>query len=80
MIRISQKRTKRRSLERTVYNATSSTYIASEDGRVVKASDSKSDGATRAGSNPVPRETFDYFLRIFHFISPQSVFSFRSKL
>jgi hypothetical protein len=30
------------------------------DGRVVKASDSKSDGVTRTGSNPVRREFFTF--------------------
>ena len=31
------------------------------DGRVVKASDSKSDGVTRTGSNPVRSEFFSKF-------------------
>ena len=43
---------------------TSSTHTASEDGRVVKASDSKSDGVTRAGSNPVPRDLFAVLVQI----------------
>jgi hypothetical protein len=34
------------------------------DGRVVKASDSKSDGVTRTGSNPVRSEFF--FLSLFY--------------
>jgi hypothetical protein len=34
------------------------------DGRVVKASDSKSDGVTRTGSNPVRREFF--FLTLYY--------------
>jgi hypothetical protein len=32
------------------------------DGRVVKASDSKSDGVTRTGSNPVRSEFMYFFL------------------
>ena len=35
------------------------------DGRVVKASDSKSDGVTRTGSNPVRSEFFLIFNPVF---------------
>ena len=52
-------------LEQSVTNTSIANRLAvnkSCDGRVVKASDSKSDGVTRTGSNPVRSEFF--FLKI----------------
>ena len=42
------------------FKRTEDENLKSCDGRVVKASDSKSDGVTRTGSNPVRSEFFSY--------------------
>ena len=51
-----------------IYN----TYVCCQFGRVVKASDSKSDGVTRAGSNPAADVTF--FNKLYHYKLIQTSF------